>query len=94
MGVVESYWEGSSLGRVVSHLCVPLHYRPPASICLQLAVVVCANHLSSLTRPNPFLVLRTFPRVSEERCAHDLEYPDIPSIPEEQEEDVLSTPSR
>jgi len=32
--------------------------------------------------------------VSEERSAHDLEYPDIPSIPEEQEEDVLSTPSR
>lgn len=32
--------------------------------------------------------------MSEERSAHDLEYPDIPSIPEEQEEDVLSTPSR
>jgi len=34
------------------------------------------------------------PRVSEERNQHDMEYPDIPSIPEEQEEDMMSTPSR
>jgi len=34
------------------------------------------------------------PRVNEERNLHDLEYPDIPSIPEENEEDFLSTPSR
>jgi len=34
------------------------------------------------------------PRVNEERNPHDLEYPDIPSIPEENEEDYLSTPSR
>jgi len=39
-------------------------------------------------------LLRTLPRVSEERNQHDMEYPDIPSIPEEQEEDICSTPSR
>merc|ERR1719268_29018 len=33
------------------------------------------------------------PRVNEERNLHDLEYPDIPSIPEENEDDFLSTPS-
>jgi len=30
--------------------------------------------------------------VSEERSQHDIEYPDIPSIPEEAEEDMLASP--
>lgn len=30
--------------------------------------------------------------MSEERSQHDIEYPDIPSIPEEAEEDMLASP--
>ena len=79
--------EKSSLGRVV-FVC-------PYIIVLLPLFAACANHPPVIfDLSSTFFALRTFPRVSEERSAHDLEYPDIPSIPEEQEEDVLSTPSR